>query len=118
MILKLYKPAKKKQIKIGLLDSITTESLISKEENKFVNFKISKNEILNFRSKYIIEIFKVNNLDSSILFVKFSNFRIDNDLASIEVKKILGISMSHSKYYFKKKNGRWFFIKKELLSIG
>ncbi|WP_316633062.1 hypothetical protein [uncultured Flavobacterium sp.] len=115
---KKYKPVKIKQIKIGLLDSITNENLTSNEKSKFVKFNIGKNEIFNFRSKYIIEILKINNYDSNILFVKFSNFRIENNLANIEVKKVSGISMTHHKYYFKKKNGRWVFIKKELLGIG
>ena len=36
----------------------------------------------------------------------------------IEVKKVRGIGMVKNRYYFKKKNNVWFFLKKEILGLG
>lgn len=118
---KNYKPVKTEQITIGLLDSILIEKnerLKEINQKKFLKFNLQKSDLLNFNSDYKINIVKVNNYDNNILFVKFSNFQISEDEASIIVKKNIGISMIKNRYYFKKQNGIWVFKKKEFLGMG
>ena len=75
-------------------------------------------DLINFKSDYQIKIVKINNYDTNVLFVNFFNFKIKNNKASIEVKKKIGISMVHHKYYFEKENDIWVFKKKVLLGMG
>ena len=72
----------------------------------------------NFKSKYTIKIVKLNNYDTTILFVRFSNFQINESDANITVKKVIGISMIKERYYFIKQNDIWVFKKKEILGLG
>lgn len=118
---KNYKPVIIEQIKIGLLDSILIEddkNLKILNQEKLLKFNLQKSDLINFKSEYKISIVKVNNYDTNILFVRFSNFNIGHDKASIEVTKIIGISMLSNKYYFEKQNGIWVFKKKEFLGMG
>jgi hypothetical protein len=118
---KNYKPIKIEQISVGLLDSI----LIDNDENpqitnqeKFLKFNLQKSDLVNFKSEYKINIVKVNNYDTNILFVRFSNFQMNKNEANIEVKMNIGISMIKNRYYFKKENDVWVFKKKKLLGMG
>lgn len=111
---KSYKPVKIEQITVGLLDSILIES----NEKDFSDFNLQKSDLVNFKSEYKINIVKVNNYDINVLFVRFSNFIINEKEASIDVKKNIGISMIKNRYYFKKENDVWVFKKKEFLGMG
>ncbi len=103
-----------KQIKIGLIDSVLVQNING--YNSF--FIINRNDLVNFKSNYKIEIVKINNYDINYLFVSFSNFQIDNDKATIDVKKVIGISMTKDRYFFKNENGHWVFISKKNIGIG
>ena len=103
-----------KQIKIGLLDSV----LVQNTNDYNSSFIINRNDLINFKSKYKIEIVKVNNYDINFLFVSFSNFQIDNDKPTIDVKKVIGIAMTRDRYFFKKENGQWVFLSKKNIGIG
>ncbi len=111
---KNYKPIKIEQITVGLLDSI----LIENNEKEFLDFNLQKSELINFKSEYEINIVKVNNYDTNVLFVRFSNFQIIENEASINVKMNIGISMIKNRYYFKKENDVWVFKKKKFLGMG
>ena len=116
---KNYRAVKTKQIKIGILDSIkiidNNYLTINKE---FLKFNLQKSNLINFKSEYKIEILKTNNYDTNILFVRFSNFNINNNKADIVVTKIVGISMVSNKYYFEKRDEIWVFKKKIMLGMG
>lgn len=110
-----FKDIKIEKFKIGLLDSILIEN---KQGTGFLKFNLDTNNLINFKSEYEINIVKVNNYDINILFVRFSNFKIEKDSASIDVKKTIGISMIKDRYYFKKENNMWIMKKKKWLSMG
>ena len=103
-----------KQIKIGLLDSVLVQNI--NEYNS--SFIINRNDLVNFKSNYKIEIVKVNNYDTNFLFVSFSNFQIDSNNATIDVKKVIGIAMTIDRYFFRKEKGQWVFISKRNIGIG
>lgn len=109
-----FKNVKIEQIKIGLIDSVLVQNI--KDYNS--SFIINRNDLVNFKSNYKIEIVKVNNYDINFLFVSFSNFKIHNDEATIDVKKVIGISMTKDRYFFKNENGHWVFISKENIGLG
>ncbi|WP_163408690.1 hypothetical protein [Flavobacterium ajazii] len=111
---KNYKPIKTEQLRIKLLDSV----LVKKQGKGFFEFNLDEKCLINLKSKYKTNIVKLNNHSGNVLFVSFFNFWIKNNIGVIEVKKTIGISMSHDKYYFKKKNDKWIFIRKELLNMG
>lgn len=113
-----YKNVKTEKISIGLLDSIVVENLSNIKETNFIKFNISEKEIHNYKSNYKIAIVKLNNFDTKVLFVRFSNFEINENNASIVVKKVIGISMIKERYYFIKQNDMWVFKKKEFLGMG
>ena len=115
-----FKDFKTKKITVGLLDSVIVENTNFKkfENDKFLKFNISKNEIVTFNSDYNINLLKLNNYDINILFVRFSNFKINDNNASIIVKKVIGISMVKNIFYFKKENDKWVFQKKVFLEMG
>jgi hypothetical protein len=117
---KNFRPVKLKPMRICLLDSILAKEdrLKTNDGIKYLRFNLNKEDLVNFKSNYKIMIVKVNNYDPNILFVRLSNLIIQENKASIEVKKVLGISMLHNKYYFEKENGVWIFKKKEFLSMG
>jgi hypothetical protein len=117
---KNYKPIKIEQIRVGLLDSILVKDVDLKTDvqTNYLKFNLQTKDLINLKSKYKIIIVKVNNYDTNFLFVNFFNFKIQGNKASIEVKKNIGISMLHHKYYFEKGNGVWVFKKKELLGMG
>lgn len=109
-----FKDVKVEKIKIGLIDSVVVQNM--KEYN--TSFLINRNDLVNFKSDYEIEIVKVNNYDINFLFVSFSNFKVDKDKASIDVKKVIGISMITDRYFFKNDNGHWVFIIKKNIGMG
>ncbi|WP_123955366.1 hypothetical protein [Flavobacterium cheongpyeongense] len=117
---KNYKPLKVKQMTIGLLDSILVKEnkLNKNNETNYLRFNLQKEDLVNFKSHYKIEIVKVNNYDTNVLFVSFFNFSMKGNKSSIEVKKRIGISMIHHKYYFEKENDTWVFKKKEFFGMG
>lgn len=120
---KIPRPEKFKKIKIekftvGLLDSILIVDNQLDGEMVYNRFNLEKQDLINFKSDYKIKIVKINNYDTNILFVNFFNFKIQDNKASIEVKKKIGISMVHHKYYFEKENDIWVFKKKVLLGMG
>lgn len=118
--LEKFKNIKIEKFTVGILDSIIIENSNFKkiDKNTFLKFNIKKNDLVNFKSSYKINIVKINNYDINVLFVRFSNFQIKEDEASIIVKKNIGISMIKNRYYFKKENGVWVFEKKEFLGMG
>lgn len=120
-----FKDYKVEKITIGLLDSVFVEN----DENfdhinqkkthlKFFKFKLQESDLVNFKNNYVIKLVKVNNNDSNIIFVNFSNFYMSDNEANIDVKKNIGISMIKERYYFIKRNGIWGFKKKELLDMS
>lgn len=111
---------KNKKLKIYVIDSVTYEKnfAIDSFQKEILKFIINKNDLINFKSNYNINIVKINNYDSNVLFVKFSNFKLTNDKASIEVKMTIGISMIKNIYHFKKVNNIWLFDRKEFLEMG
>lgn len=109
-----FKDIKIEKFKIGLLDSILSKN----NESEFLKFILYKNDLINFKSDYEVSLVKINNYDTKILFVSFSNFRFGENDASIDVKKVIGISMIKNRYYFKKENNKWILKKKQLLSLG
>jgi hypothetical protein len=113
-----FKDIKIEQIKIGLIDSVTVETLNLNEIKNKLSFLIAKNDLINFKSNYKINIVKVNNYDGNLLFVSFSNFQIDKNKASIDVKKVIGISMTKDRYFFKNENKEWVFKSKKNIGIG
>ena len=117
---KNYKPIRLEQMRIGLLDSIVAKEDKLKIKNgiDYLRFNLRKEDLANFKSEYKIKIVKVNNYDRNVLFVRFLNYNIQGNKSSIEVKKIIGISMIHHKYYFERENGVWVFKKKEILGMG
>lgn len=110
-----FKDVKIEKLKIGLLDSVLVEN---KQGTGFLQFTLATKDLINFKSEYDISIVKINNYDINTLFVRFSNFKIEKDFVSIDVKKNIGISMIKNRYYFKKENNIWIFKDKKLLGIG
>ena len=116
-----FKDKEIKKITVGLLDSVFfyDDNYINEWNIKQdVKYVIQQNDLVNFKSDYKIKLVKFDNYDGNILFIKFSNLQINNDEASIIVKKNIGIAMIKNKYYFKYVNGKWELQKKELLSMG
>ena len=97
---------------IGLIDSISSDCF------NCLSFKLKDNDLRNFKSAYKLKLVKAKTYDSDVLFVIFTDFRMDKDYVYIGVKKVIGISMINETYYFKKENGKWVFKNKTLTSIG
>lgn len=107
---------------IGLIDHIPTREISSNagrtDWNNFVSFKLENKDIKNFKSLYKLNLVKSKNNNTNIVFVTFSEFRIDGDNAYVAVKKVRGIGMINNTYYFKKENGKWVFTKKDTSNMG
>jgi len=108
--LEKFKDIKIEPFTIGLLDTVT------KEYNE--KFKLHQTDIIKFKSNYAIKLVKVNNYDSNILFIKFSNLTLGNNNASIVVKKNIGVAMLKEQFYFIKRNNIWVLEKKKFLGMG
>lgn len=118
---KKFKDLKVEKITIGLLDSVfieNDENFNYINQKKSFKFKLQESDLVNFKTNYTIKLVKVNNYDTNILFVNFSNFYMTDNEANIDVKKNIGISMIKERYYFIKRNAIWVFKKKELLGMG
>lgn len=108
-------------LKVALLDSLLINERYSKyssEPFNFFTFKLDKNNISNFKSPYKLYLVQKEISQNNVLFVSFSNLKIDNDIAQIMVIKISGNSSVIDRYYFKKQNNKWIFTSKEKLSMG
>lgn len=103
---------------IGLIDSIRYRFSGAGYDKYLVTFKLSKADLVNFKSDYQLQLVKNRNespngnLAENFLFYTFSNFRIIDNKASIDVKKSYGISMMSATFFFEKRNNVWVFIKK------
>jgi hypothetical protein len=122
---KEFKDFKVEKITLGLLDSVFIENdknfnYINQKKGqlKTFKFKLQESDLVNFKTNYTIKLVKVNNYDNNVLFVNFSNIYMTDNEATIDVKKIIGISMIKERYYFITRNGNWVFKKKELLGMG
>ncbi|MEO8236546.1 MAG: hypothetical protein ABI576_00460 [Flavobacterium sp.] len=110
------------QITIGLIDSIPKRDMKLRmgrsDGDTFAEMKLEKDDLVNFRSPYKLNLVKVKNDDTNILFVTFSELSIRGNHAFVVVKKVRGIGMVKNTYYFEKQNGRWVFIKKGFSKMG
>lgn len=110
------------KIIIGLIDSIPKRreelNLGRTDGHTFVSFKLENEDLVNFKSPYKLILVRGKNNDINIVFVTISKLRIERDKAYIVVEKVRGIGMVNEIYYFKKENGIWVFIKKELSKMG
>jgi hypothetical protein len=100
----LVKDSKEPKLTVGLIDSISINGNPA---------KLKDNSISLYRSSYKLNLVKRDNFDGNVLFITFSNFKIDGTQSSIVVKKIFGISMMQATFYFKKENGIWVFVRKK-----
>lgn len=110
-----FRKLKIEKFKISLADSIITEK---NSFGSFFNFRLDKKILENYKSDYEIKLVQNYKEDIRYLFIQFSNFTIDDNVAEISVKKKIGISMVKDRYYFQKKNNKWILKKKQLLSMG
>ncbi|WP_281636256.1 hypothetical protein [Flavobacterium marginilacus] len=101
---------------IGLMDSISYRGFLN--PNNYLRFKLEDTDLVGFKSVYRLKLVKAKTYDSDVLFVVFSDFKMEKDYAYIRVKKVIGISMLNETYYFKKENGRWVFKNKRLINMG
>jgi hypothetical protein len=110
------------KITIGLIDHIPQREISSNagrtDWNNFVSFKLENKDIKNFKSLYKLNLVKSKNNSTDIVFVTFSELRIEGDNAYVAVKKARGIGMINNTYYFKKENGIWVFTKKDTSNMG
>jgi len=103
---------------IGLIDSIYYKLSGIENDKYLVTFKLSKADLVNFKSDYQLQLVKNRNESpngnpaENFLFYTFSKFRIIDNKASIDVKKSYGISMMSATFFFEKRNNVWVFIKK------
>ncbi len=112
----LNKKSKSPKLTIALIDTVSYRGFLN--PNKFLKFKLQKTDLVNFKSAYMLKLVKANTYDSDVLFVIFSDFKMEKDYAYIGVKKVIGISMINETYYFKKENGKWVFKNKTLINMG
>ena len=106
--------ANEEKLTIGLIDSVFYKNIGGGSDKNFMSFKLHKADLASFKSEYKLNLVQRNNLDSNVLYITFSNFRIDNNNAIIRVKKVFGISMMQAVFHFKKENNVWVFKKKTL----
>lgn len=103
---------------IGLIDSIYYKLSGIRNDKYLVTFKLSKADLVNFKSDYQLQLVKNQNESpngnpaENFLFYTFSDFRIIDNRARIDVKKNYGISMMSAIFFFEKRNNVWVFIKK------
>ncbi|MDR7211867.1 hypothetical protein [Flavobacterium piscis] len=106
---------------VGVLDSIIIDERYSKYSetpHKFFTFKLKKSDFLNFKSLYQLKLINKGGNESNVVLISFSNLKIENDKAEIMVTKINGISSVIDRYYFKKQNSKWIFVRKKQVSMG
>jgi hypothetical protein len=110
------------KITIGLIDSIpkrTDKSKLGRQDgHTFAVFKLEKEDLINFKSPYKLNLVKENNNDVNVVFVTILELSINGEKAYVAVKKVRGIGMIEDTYYFKKENGKWIFLRKGLSNIG
>lgn len=110
------------KITIGLIDSIPRRkeklNLGRTDGHTFVSFKLENEDLINFKSPYKLNLVKENNNDINVVFVTVLELSINGEKAYVVVEKVRGIGMVNEVYYFKKENGIWVFIKKELSKMG
>ena len=109
---------KKDDISIGLIDSIVVENRHFKATKKFSTIKIHPNNVLHYKSKYKLHLVSLNNRDVNVIFIQFCDFQINDNKASIIVRKTRGIGMIENIYFFEKENNIWILKKKKMLSMG
>lgn len=117
----LSKNEKLEPFTVGLLDSISIDERYSKYDygtRNFLTFKLENSDLSNFKSPYKLNLIKTESYKSSILFIAFSNLKIEGDKAQIIVTKVRGISSVKDRYYFRKENSRWIFARKKFLTMG
>lgn len=105
---------KKEKLTIGLIDSVYYKNTGIGSGKNFIAFKLHKADLANFKSDYELHLVQDNNQDVNILFITFSNFKIDNNNARIRVRKVKGTSMMEAFFFFEKINNVWVFRKKTL----
>lgn len=134
---KKFKPVKKQDLGVELIDSIIYEKntigISLKKINKRFNNKSNYNfqrikldrtfiQNLDLRNMNFKDINLVKKNSNSIftLTVVFSNFLIDDTKthAGIVVTKKIGISMKKDIYFFEKKGNKWICIGRENIGIG
>lgn len=118
-----FKNVKTKKITLGLLDSIKINDSYSLRKDNFKSFKylkfnLQKSDLSNFKSSYTLNLQKKDNLSTDVLSIRFTNFKINENKASIDVTKVIGISMICDRFYFEKENDIWVFKKKVMLMMG
>lgn len=111
------------EITLGLRDSITIDTIYSSEEDelksyKYLQFELDKDDLNTLKSNYKIFFQKNRSLSTDVLNIEISNLRINEFEASVEVSKVIGISMIYDRFYFKKEKGVWVFKRKRNLGIG
>ncbi|HEY6143381.1 MAG TPA: hypothetical protein VIV55_08100 [Flavobacterium sp.] len=110
---------KEEKLTIGLIDSIYYKNIGNGSDKNFISFKLNKDDLADFKSEYQLNLIQKNNKNSTVLYITLSNFRIENNVAEIRVKKVFGISMIQAIFYFKKENNVWVFKEKYLFgAIG
>lgn len=117
----LSKNEKLKPFTVSVLDSITIDERYSKYSQaplKFFTFKLEGDDFSNFKSPYKLNVVTKDNHQSNVIFVSFSNLKIEGDKAEVMITKINGISSVTDRYYFKKQNNKWVFLRKKQLSMG
>ncbi|MES2239892.1 MAG: hypothetical protein V4497_06475 [Bacteroidota bacterium] len=103
---------------IGLIDSVYYKLSGARYDKYLVTFKLSKVDLVNFKSDYTLQLVQNQNESpngnpaENFLFYTFSDFRIIDNKASIDVKKNYGISMIKVTFFFEKINNVWVFRKK------
>lgn len=103
---------KDEKLRIGLIDSIYYKGLRGVSNKNHVTFKLHKSDLVNFKSEYELHLVQNKNENQNFLFITFSNFRIENNIAVITVKKVYGISMIEAAFSFEKIDNVWVFRKK------
>lgn len=107
---------KGEKLKIGLIDSINYKFSSTESDKYLVSFVLRKADLVNFKLDYELQLVERLNENTSenILFYTFSNLRVINNKAQIDVKKNYGISMMSATFFFEKRNNVWVFIKKTM----
>ena len=78
---------------IGLLFSL----FINGQENNCVE---KENDLSKFKSTYEFVFQKNRSLSTNVLNIEILNLRINEFEASVEVSKVIGISMIYNRFYF------------------
>lgn len=113
----LYPKLKEEKLTVGLIDSIHYKNTGSSSDKYMVSFKLQKDDLVSFKSEYELHLVQNKNQTGKILYIEFSNFRIDNNTARIKVRKVMGIGMMKATFLFEKKNNIWVF-RRKIMSGG